>query len=71
MPSNEPKPYTTVTTQETVNGNVKYYQSHAEEAKQLLTVGQSKADPSVDPPTLAAWTMLSNTMMNLDEVLNK
>jgi serine/threonine protein kinase len=25
MPSNEPKPYTTVTTQETVNGNAEYY----------------------------------------------
>jgi hypothetical protein len=48
-----------------------YYQSHADEAKQLLAVGQSKADPSVDVPTLAAWTMLANTMMNLDEVLNK
>jgi hypothetical protein len=55
----------------TIGALVKYYQSHAEEAKQLLTVGQSRADPSVDPPTLAAWTMLANTMMNLDEVLNK
>jgi cytochrome c553 len=55
----------------TVGALLKYYQSRAEEAKQLLTVGQSKADPLVDAPSLAAWTMFANTMMNLDEVLNK
>ena len=36
-----------------------------------VAVGESKADPSIDPPTLAAWTMLTNELMNLDEVLNK
>ena len=40
-------------------------------AKKLLAVGQSPADPKLDPPTLAAWTMLTNELMNLDEVLNK
>ena len=37
----------------------------------LLAVGESKADPRLDAPTLAAWTMLANELMNLDEVLNK
>ena len=27
--------------------------------------------PTLDPATLAAWTMLANALMNLDEVLNK
>jgi hypothetical protein len=48
-----------------------YYRSHAEDAKKLLAVGETKADASIDPATLAAWTMLANEMMNLDEVLNK
>jgi hypothetical protein len=48
-----------------------FYQAHAEEAKQLVTVGESKADPALDVSTLAAWTMLANELMNLDEVLNK
>jgi len=48
-----------------------YYRSHAEDAKQLLAVGESKPDPALDPPRLAAWTMLTNELMNLDEVLNK
>ena len=34
-------------------------------------MGETKADPSLDAATLAAWTMLANEMMNLDEVLNK
>ncbi len=48
-----------------------YYQSHAEQANQLLAVGESKPDPSLAPPLLAGWTMLANELMNLDEVLNK
>ena len=48
-----------------------YYQAHAEDAKQLLTVGESAADAKLDPATHAAWTMLANELMNLDEVLNK
>ena len=47
------------------------YKAKPEEAKKLIAVGESKADPAVDPGTLAAWTMLANELMNLDEVLNK
>ena len=48
-----------------------YYHSHRDDARQLIAEGESKADPSLDPATLAAWTMLANELMNLDEVLNK
>jgi hypothetical protein len=48
-----------------------HYQAHADDAKQLIAVGESKADASLDAATLAAWTMLANEVMNLDEVLNK
>ena len=41
------------------------------EAKKLIAFGESKADPKLDATQLAAWTMLANAMMNLDEVLNK
>jgi hypothetical protein len=47
-----------------------YYGAHAEEAKQLISVGDSK--PRLpDTAQLAAWTMLTNELMNLDEVLCK
>ncbi len=50
---------------------LKYYKAHAGGAKKLLTVGKSPVDPKLDPATLAAWTMLTSELMNLDEVLNK
>ncbi|HTN01161.1 MAG TPA: DUF1553 domain-containing protein, partial [Planctomycetaceae bacterium] len=48
-----------------------YYSAHPEEAKQLLAVGDAKADETLDPGVLAGWTMLTNELLNLDEVLNK
>jgi hypothetical protein len=48
-----------------------YYKARPENAKKLLAVGESKADPALDPATLAAWTMVANQLLNLDEVLNK
>lgn len=47
------------------------YKAKPEEAKKLIAVGDSKADPTIDASALAAWTMLANELMNLDEVLNK
>ena len=48
-----------------------FYQSNPDEAVRLISVGESKADPAVAPAALAAWTMLANELMNLDEFLNK
>lgn len=48
-----------------------HYAANAEDARQLLAVGESQPDPTLDVADLAAWTMLANQMMNLDEVLCK
>ena len=48
-----------------------FYASHPKEAQELITTGESKPDATVKPETLAAWTMLANQLMNLDEVLNQ
>lgn len=47
------------------------YKSAPKEAEALVVVGESKADASLDRSTLAAYTMVANELMNLDEVLNK
>ena len=47
-----------------------WYAAHPEEAKQVIAVGASKPRSS-DATRLAAWTMLTNELMNLDEVLCK
>ena len=56
---------------ESLGGLVSYYKAHPEDAAKVVAVGESKADPALDSPTLAAWTMLANELLNLDEVLNK
>lgn len=48
-----------------------YYQAHGDDAKQLISFGESKPDAGLEPATLAAWTMLTNELLNLDEVLTK
>jgi hypothetical protein len=61
-----------VTVVRTVLGDLlAHYKEHADEAGKLIAVGESKADPKLDPGTLAAWTMVANQLLNLDEVLNK
>lgn len=50
---------------------LKFYKAHADDAKALLAVGESKSDAKLNPSQLAAWTMVCNQVMNLDEVLNK
>jgi hypothetical protein len=48
-----------------------HYAAHPDDAQALVSVGESKRDESLDVATLAAYTMLANELMNLDEVLNK
>jgi hypothetical protein len=49
---------------------VEWYAAHPDDAGRLVAVGESKPG-SQDVVTLAAWTMLVNELMNLDEVLCK
>jgi hypothetical protein len=60
--------------QEIVGGSLAalatHYAAHPGDASKLVTVGESKPRAS-DIPKLAAWTMLVNELLNLDEVLCK
>ena len=47
-----------------------WYKDHPDDAKQVIAVGDSKPR-AADPVLLASWTMLTNELMNLDEVLCK
>ena len=47
------------------------YQRDVEAAKQLVAVGESKPNPQFEDSKLAAWTMVANLILNLDEVVNK
>jgi len=47
------------------------FQQHPQRAKQLIEVGESPRDESLDTAELAAWTMISNLILNLDESVTK
>jgi hypothetical protein len=49
----------------------KHYAASEEDAKKLIDVGDSSVEAAASPAELAAWTMVANQLMNLDEVLNK
>ncbi|MCW5964051.1 MAG: DUF1553 domain-containing protein [Bryobacterales bacterium] len=48
-----------------------YYSANPEHAQKMLAQGDSAPDPSLPVSDFAAYTMLTNQLMNLDEVLNK
>ncbi len=47
------------------------YAAHPDEARKLIAIGEYPPDPSFDPIELATWTMVANTILNLDEVVTK
>lgn len=48
-----------------------YYRSNPADAKRLVSFGDSSPDEKLDVSELAAWTMVCNQVLNLDEVLSK
>ena len=48
-----------------------HYQQNAEDAVKLLAVGETQPPSDVPATTLAAWTLVCNQVMNLDEVVCK
>ena len=47
------------------------FRADPEAAAGLLTVGESAADPRLDPCELAAWTIVAGILLNLDETVTK
>jgi hypothetical protein len=47
------------------------YAKDVKAAQALIAVGETKADPALNPNELAAWTLVANLVLNLDEVVTK
>ncbi len=47
------------------------YEQNPEAAKKLVSVGESPVNEELNPPELAAYTMVGSLLLNLDETLNK
>ena len=65
------KPAETTILQASLASLRQHYAAKPADAEALLKVGDTPADPALPKPELAAWTMLCNQLLNLDEVLNK
>jgi hypothetical protein len=46
-----------------------HYRVHPDDARKLIHNGESKPADSLEPTELAAWTMLCNLVLNLDETV--
>ncbi len=49
----------------------KQFTANAAGTKAFLNIGESKPDPALSAPRLAALTMIASDLLNLDEALNK
>jgi hypothetical protein len=49
--------------------NLKNFQTNPKAADQLIAVGETRPDATLNPSELAAWTMVANLVLNLDEVI--
>ena len=47
------------------------YRAKPDAAKQLIALGEAKADAKIDPAELAATTLTANVLLNLDETVTK
>jgi hypothetical protein len=47
------------------------YEAAPDDAMALLAYGESEADSSIEPPELAAWTLLASAVLNLHETITK
>ncbi len=47
------------------------YAAKPEEAQKAISYGESKPDEKLNPAELAAWTMVANLIMNLNEGVTK
>jgi len=66
-----PKPAETRVLLDLYHAQLADYRTNPSAAAQLLGVGESPAHSKLDAAELAAWTMVSSAILNLDEVLTK
>jgi len=48
-----------------------HYATQPGAAQRLITAGETRPDPRDNPTELAAWTMIGNVILNLDEAITK
>jgi len=47
------------------------YAKDAKAAQALIGVGETRPDAALNPGELAAWTLVTSTILNMDEAITK
>ena len=69
--AHDPPPRITAVLEGSLTKMEKHYAADPKAAHALIGVGEKKTDASIPAPELAAWTMIANEMLNLDETVTK
>jgi hypothetical protein len=69
--SHDPPPRMEAVLQQSFEQMEHHYASDPKAAHELIAVGEKPRDSALPAPELAAWTMVANEMLNLDQTLNK
>jgi hypothetical protein len=66
-----PQPAETAVVAETLSGHRKRYAADLDSARKLVSQGESRPPESLPVDELAAWTLVANMLLNLDETLTR
>jgi hypothetical protein len=69
--AHDPTPRTAAVLEASLKQMQAHYTVDTKAAHKLVYAGESKPPANIREPELAAWTMIANEMLNLDETLNK
>jgi hypothetical protein len=67
----DPSPQETAIVQDFLGDARRKYKIHPEEAAKTLAIGESPRDQKLSAPEHAAWTLVCNMILNLDETLTQ
>jgi mono/diheme cytochrome c family protein/outer membrane biosynthesis protein TonB len=69
--AHDPPPAMAAVLEGSLTEMLRHYEADPKAAHALITEGESKANPSIPEPELAAWTMVASEILNLDETVTK
>lgn len=67
----QPDAFETQVVQEQLAAHLARYQADQEAAKKVISHGESKPKPELPPAELAAYTLVANMILNLDETVTR
>ncbi|MBV8867257.1 MAG: DUF1553 domain-containing protein, partial [Acidobacteriaceae bacterium] len=67
----DPSPKETAILEGLYRKEIVHYDTDRAAAEKLLSIGEVKRNPKIDPAELAAWTLVTSTILNMDETITK